>query len=253
VDIDILMTFVLVLVRVGSVLAFLPFLEGGMVPRMAKALLAMVIAVVLLPLGEAPSNPTSWQPIQFLMFAAAEVIFGGLMGLSALLVFKCMRNAGELVGHQMGMALSRVADPVSGVESSLIGTFCDTVGVLVFFCVNGHHWMLGALHQSLLQWPLGGFLAPDFLKRVTVAAAVANMGMAVQLAAPLLLVSFTVSLLMAVVARLVPEINVLIIGFPLRIGVGLVGLTIFIPVLVQYGVDVSRTMAYFMGGVAVGS
>ena len=76
--------------------------------------------------------------------------------------------------------------------------------------------------------------------------------MAFQLAAPLLLLGFTVSLVMAIMARLVPEVNVLIVGFSLRIGVGFLGLTLFVPVLVNYAGEVARMMGRFMAGVVGG-
>lgn len=251
-DLDRAMAFVLVLVRVGSAFTFLPFLGEGAVPVVIKVLASVVVALVITPLGGVAAPVLAWQPLHLLLYVAAEMLFGALMGISALLVFKAMRSAGEMVGQQMGMALAFVADPLSGVESSVVGNFCEVVGVLVFFALNGHHWMLRALHQSFVQWPLGAFLAPEFFKTVAVTAVVQSLSMAFQLAAPLLLLGMTVSLVMAVMARLVPEINVLIVGFPLRIGVGLVGLTLFVPVLVNYGGEVARVMARFMAGVAGG-
>lgn len=247
------MAFVLVLVRVGFVLAFLPVLGEGKAPQAIKAMAAVVTSLVLLPAGRTVAPLTSWQPGQFLLFAGAELVFGALMGLSARTVFRSLKIAGEAVGQQMGMALAHVADPVSGDESSLVGTFCDVVGVLVFFSVGGHLLMLRALQESFAQWPLGAFLAPDFIRMVSVSAIVHAFAMALQLAAPLLLMAFTVSLTMAIMARLVPEMNILILGFPVRIGVGLVGLTIFVPVLVRYGAHVSHVVVSFVSGVAAGA
>jgi len=247
-----LMGFVLVLVRVATVFAFLPFLGEGTVPAAIKALAAVVMSLALAPLGSAAVPVLAWQPIQFFLYVAAEVLFGALLGASAMLVFKALRIAGEMVGQQMGMALAVVADPLSGVEATPIGNFCETVGVLVFFVVRGHHWMLRALHESFVRWPLGAFLAPEFVKGAGVGAVASGFGMAFQLAAPLLLLGFTVSLVMAVMARLVPEVNVLIVGFPLRIGVGFLGLTLFVPVLVNYSGEVARMMGRFMAGVAGG-
>ncbi|KPK66185.1 MAG: hypothetical protein AMK73_00840 [Planctomycetes bacterium SM23_32] len=77
--------------------------------------------------------------------------------------------------------------------------------------------------------------------------------MAFQLASPLLLLTFMVSLTMAIMARLVPEMNILIVGFPVRIGVGLVGLTLFVPLLVRYSSEVSRMVVTFISGVAGGA
>ena len=112
--------------------------------------------------------------------------------------------------------------------------------------------MLGALQGSFAQWPVGSFVSAQFIRDVTVASAANCFLIALQLAAPLLLATFMVSLLMAVMARLVPEVNVLIVGFPLRIGVGMIGLTLFVPVLVRCSGNVSRLMAEFMWGVAGG-
>ena len=251
-SIDELMAFVLVLVRVASILAFLPFLGEGMVPRVVKALTAVVIALVLLPVSGLRAPLGAWQPLQFFLFVAAEGLFGALMGTCATLVFKALRMAGEMVGQQMGMALAVVADPMAGARTTFVGSFCEAVGILVFFSVGGHRWMLRAMHESFLQWPLGAFLSADFIKGVTVAAVVRSFTMAFQLAAPLLLLTFMVSLTMAVMARLVPEMNVLIIGFPLRIGVGLIGLTLFVPLLIRYSAEVPRVMVRFISGVAGG-
>ena len=250
---DELMTFVLVLVRVGCIFAFLPILGQGNAPRLVKALVVVAVSTVLLPVVGASASVSAWDPVHFVLFGMAEVLFGCLMGLSANLVFKALRIAGEMVGQQMGMALAHVADPVTGGDSTLVGTFCELVGLLVFLSVGGHLWMLQALHDSFTQWPLGAFLAPDFVRRVTVSAATHSFVMAFQLASPLLLLTFMVSLTMAIMARLVPEMNILIVGFPVRIGVGLVGLTLFVPLLVRYSSEVSRMVVTFISGVAGGA
>ncbi|MHC4591410.1 MAG: flagellar biosynthetic protein FliR [Planctomycetota bacterium] len=248
-----LLAFVLVLVRVGSIFAFLPMLGRGNAPRLLKVLTVVVISLVLFPVQGQALPVSAWQPIQFFLFAAAEALFGAVMGISALLVFQALRNAGEMVGQQMGMALAAVADPVSGMQGTLVGTFCDVVGVMVFFSIGGHIWMLQAVHDSFSQWPLGAFLSPEFIRRVTTAAALRSFAMAFQLASPLLLLTFLVSLTMAITARLVPEMNILIVGFPLRIGAGLIGLTLSVPFLVRYSSDLSRVMIEFVAGVARGA
>ena len=252
-EVDQLLGFVLVLVRVASVVAFLPIIREGAVPRAVKALLALSVALVLFPLVRVPADVAAWRPVQLGLYAAAEVLFGVLTGVSALMIFRSIRAAGEMVGQQMGMALAFVADPTSGIKSSVPGQFCEMVGLLVFFAVGAHLWMFRALHESFMLWPLGQFLSADFLRRVSVAAAVHSLVMAFQIAAPLLLLTFLVSLVMALMARLVPEVNVLILGFPLRVGVGLVGLALFVPLLARCCAEVSRMTVTFMTGVAGGA
>jgi flagellar biosynthetic protein FliR len=249
---DRIMAFVLVLVRVASIFTFLPIVGEGYAPQVVKALAAMVVSLVLLPVTAVTLPVNAWDPVQFFLYVGAEALFGALMGVCALFVFKALNMAGDLIGQQMGMALDFVADPITGEETSPVSTFCEVVGVMVFFCVGGHLWMLQALHDSFVQWPLGAFLSPEFIRHMTVTAAAQSLVMAFQLASPLLLLTFLVSLAMAVMARLVPEMNILIVGFPMKVGVGLIGLVVFIPVLVRYCGNLSRVMVEFMNGVAAG-
>ncbi|MFO7956043.1 MAG: flagellar biosynthetic protein FliR [Candidatus Brocadiia bacterium] len=245
--------FLLVFVRVGFIFIFLPFLGEGKAPRALKGLIVLALSLAIFPAGRTYLPAGSWQPLRFFMYAGAEALLGALMGVTSRIVFSSIRIAGELIGRQMGMGLARIADPITGVEATPIGNFCELLGVLVFFAIDGHHWMLLALRRSFDQWPLGAFLAPDFIKEVSVTAASHAFLVALQLAAPLILLTFLISLIMAVMARLMPEVNVLILGFPLRIGAGLIGLALFVPLLVQCSGDVSRAMLRFMTGVAAGS
>lgn len=247
-----LMTFTLVLVRVGCVFAFLPFLGRGPAPMAIKAAVALAVAFALFPAAGARLPVNSWLPVQYGLFVGAEVLFGLLMGLSAGLVFGGIRMAGELIGRQIGMALAITADPASGMQSTPIGNFCEAVGVLVLFSLDGHHMMLKALQESFQHWPLGGFLSAQFVRDVGVRAVADGLNIAFRLAAPLLVLTFLISLIMAIMARLVTEINVLIVGFPLRIGVGLVGLALFVPSLVTFSGGVCRTMGRYMSLVAGG-
>ena len=250
--IDGAMAFVLVLVRVASIMAFLPFLGQGIAPQAIKAMASMAISMVLYPIGAAHLPVNAWDPVQFFLFVGAEVLFGALLGLSASFLFGGIQMAGELLGSQMGMTLAVAADPMGDEDATPVGTFCNVVGILVFFTLNGHHMMLTAMRDSFVQWPLGAFLSPEFLRQVSVGAAAQGMLTALQLAAPLLVLMFLVSVIMALMARLVTEINVLVIGFPLRVGVGLIGLALFVPVLVTFCGNVVREMGDCMHLVAGG-
>ncbi len=247
------MAFVLVLVRVAGVFAFLPIMGEGYAPQVVKALASLVVAIVLVPVTAAALPVNAWDPLQFFLYVGAEALFGAMMGVCALFIFKALTMAGDIVGQQMGMALDFVADPITGEDTGPVSTFCEVVGVMTFFSVGGHLWMVQALHQSFSQWPLGAFLSPEFIRHMSVGATAQGLIMAFQLASPLLLLTFLVSLAMAVMARLVPEMNILIVGFPVKVGVGLIGLAIFVPVLVRYCAELSRVMTDFMGGVAAGA
>ena len=252
-DIQQVKVLVLVLVRVATMMAFLPFLGTGSTPKVIKALASLAIALVLYPFADVSQAVASLDgPLSYFLVMCSEVTFGALVGFCAMVVFQTLRHAGEMMGHQMGMGLARAADPVSGVEATVVANFCDALGVLTFFALGGHCWMIAAIDHSFAQWPVGVLVSPEFLKTLSVSAVRHCFAMSFQLAAPLVLMMFMIALLMAVTARLVPEINVLIVGFPLRVGVGLVGLMLFTPVIVRFAGDVSRLMIRFLTGCTAG-
>ncbi len=240
------MKFVLVLVRVATMLAFVPFLGGKVVPGIIKTLTAVALAFTLYPFAAAVPAVHRWeQPLRVGLLIFSEVCFGAVMGFSARLIFKALRSAGEIIGHQMGMALARASDPVTGVETTVVANFCEALGVLVFFSVGGHRMFIRAIHKSLQEWPVGQLLSADFVREITVTAAAKSFTIAFQFAAPLVVAMFSVALIMAILARLVPEINVLIVGFPLRVGGGLVGFTLLLPRLIRSAGDLCRMMGRF--------
>ena len=240
------MKFTLVLVRVGTMLAFVPFLGGKIVPSVIKVLTAVAVSFVLFPFAGALPPVRLWNgPAQMLLLVLGEVVFGAVLGFSARLIFKALRSAGELIGHQMGMALARASDPVTGVETTVVANLCEALGVIVFFTVGGHRLFVTTMHKSLQEWPLGQMLPASFVKELTVTAAARSFMMAFAFAAPLVVAMFSVALIMAILARLVPEINVLIVGFPLRVGGGLVGFTLLLPTIIRSAGDLCRMMGRF--------
>jgi len=252
-DLNGLLGFVLVLVRVGSLVAFLPFLGQRSVPVLVKVLVSFALAAVIYPVSGVAVPALSWPPGRFFLVGLAEMLYGAVLGFSAKSLFWAMRSAGQLMGRQMGMALATTADPTLESNTTLVATVCEVIGVMIFFAVDGHHLMVQAVHASFAQWPVGAFLSAEFLRRVSVFAAAAHLRLAFQLAAPLMALMFLVSLVMAVLARLVPEINILLLGFPVRIGVGLIGLTLLVPLIAQYGASLSRLMIGVLTGAAGGA
>jgi len=245
--------FALVLVRVGGVLAFLPIVGGRGVPASARVACVLGLALVLFPVVTPDLPAVTWEPVPLALLGCAELLFGLLVGLSASLIFHSLRISGELVGRQMGMAMAISADPSTGVRTTVVGNFLNAVAVLTFFAINGHHVMLRALRTSFSTFPMGTFISADLARRTVVSAASGSFVLAFQLAAPLLVVTFMMSLVMALMARLAPGMNVLIFGFALRLLVGLSGLLLLTPVIVRHMGKVVQVMDWFLGGVVLGA
>ena len=251
-DLDGLIGFVLVLVRVASILAFLPFLGEHAVPALVKVLLSLAVALVVWPASGVSVSAQQASPLSFTLWVLAEALYGVLLGFTARALFLVLQSGGEFMGRQMGLVLAEAAAPLDDSEAETLGTMCEVIGVLVFFLLGGHHVMLWTVRESFAQWRVGAFLSPDFIKSLSLGAAAQHLVMAFQLAAPLVVLAFLSSLVLAVLERLVPEMNVLMLAFPLRIGLALGALALLTPLIVQYAAALSRGMVRAMAEAAAG-
>jgi len=152
------------------------------------------------------------------------------MGLAAGLVFMAVQVAGEVIDWEMGFAIVNVLDPAYGTPMPLVGSFLYLLSLLIFLELDGHHLVLGGLAKSIQAVPpgqvmLGGDLY-DLLFR-----AFARMFLAgVEISAPVLGALFVTSVVLGILARTVPELNVFVVGIPLKILVGFFLLLAVLPV-----------------------
>ena len=229
------MLFLMVVCRTTGLFLVAPLFSSAAVPRVVKVLACAAIAVTLLPAASAGLRaevlPQSW--LGFAVTAGKELVVGLTMGFFAMLAYTGVQVAGELLSEQMGFAMSRVADPTMEGEMAVMARLSSVLGVLLFVAMGGHHWLLGALGASFARVPVGAF----DLRGATVAHLVDGFArmyeMGVTLAAPVMCVSLLTLIAVGVVARFVPQINALMLSFPLRIGVGLLVLGWALPFILE--------------------
>lgn len=223
-------TFVLVFMRVmGLVAVAIPFATPA-VPVVGRVLLALALALILVPLV------TPWPGTDEWGFAAAllaELAIGLAIGFLTLLVFMAVQGAGDLMDIDMGFGLVHVMDPHFGGRAPLMGSFLYLLVVLAFISFNGHHHILRALMDSfLLIPPGGGSVGPG-----ATLAIVRQFGWvfvtALRLALPVLAALFILHTVFGILARTMPQIHVLIVAMPAKIAVGFLALALSLPVLLR--------------------
>jgi flagellar biosynthetic protein FliR len=128
----------------------------------------------------------------------------------------------------MGFNVASVIDPQTGTQSSVISQFLYLFTILVLFSVNGHHLFIYAMASSFKVVPLGTFSLGGSLMGITNKISSEMFVIALKMAAPVMIALFLSNLCLGIVARTVPQVNILMIGFPLNIGLGLIvlGLTL---------------------------
>lgn len=216
--------------RLGAAFAMSPLLAATAIPRVVRVLLVSGLSVALaLVVPLQPLAPLLDQPGSLFLAAFSELALGAALGLGIQLAMGAFTFAGRLLDVQVGFSLVRVFDPLSNTRGAVITTVLDQVGVLLFFLLNVHHVLLRGLAWSIERyplgraWPLAAAVGP-LLKQVS---SMFVLGLA--LAAPVVFCLLLVELALAVIAQSLPQMNMLVIGFPVKIVVGMTALALWAP------------------------
>lgn len=247
--------FALVMMRVSPIIFLMPIFSGRQVPTLVKAGLTLMVSLTLLPTVRIEPGGFPATSYEMVYFMTTELMLGFILGLSVKLVLAAVQLAGELSSYKMGLAMANILNPHSETNNTLIAEFSYLLALLLFLLVDGHHWFFRALAQSFATIAPGGLylregLGAHFLKLSS------NMFViAVKLTAPILAVLLFTQMALGLVAKMVPQVNVLLTSFPLTIGLGLffLGLSIdlFGPyigsLLEQAGMGLGRTLLPLLG------
>lgn len=215
----------LVALRSGAALAFTPLFGAGHVPTHFRVLLAIALsALIVSGLGIVPAM----LPLSVSAFAAAalaELVLGAVLAFGVFTAFAAFLLAGRVMDVQLGFGVATLIDPVNRSPSPLLGTVLNLTAVAMFFAIDGHHMLLRGLVFSLEQAPPGTFIS-EVDPGILVAQFGAMFVSAAAIAAPVLFTILLIDVVLAVIARTMPQVNVFIVSLPLKIFVGLLMLAI---------------------------
>ncbi|MFP4071040.1 MAG: flagellar biosynthetic protein FliR [Desulfovibrionales bacterium] len=235
------LSFLLTLFRISIILFLFPFFGGEGAPWPVKAALCLVLTLGLWPAVSFSAEYFPGHPLNIALMLMGEVIIGLVLGLIVQFIFAAVQTGGQLIGFQMGFAMMNVVDPLTGVSEAVTAHFLYMVALLVFLALNGHLYLLKGLADTFEYVPPGQlFISPELTKQVIKFSA--NMFvLAIKVASPVIVALFLVDLALGLVARAAPQMNVLFVGFPLKVTVGFLFLGLIFTVL-------SRFMETFVSG-----
>ncbi len=246
--------FLLLLCRVGGVLATAPLVGSKRIPMRLKAALAVAVSLVLAPIaGRAPECESA---VAMGLAAGGEVMLGAAMGFGARLIFAAIQMAGEMADMQSAFGFAGVVSPQTGERMAVIGQLQMSVAWLIFLAGDGHHGVLRGLGASLTAVPLGAVearLAGPGLCGLSLTQAVgALIATSVRIAAPIVGAVLLADLALGLLTRAAPQMNLLAIGFPIKLMVGLVATLLALPLLASAERELIVVMEEIMGGVLLG-
>jgi len=240
-DFQQLAVLLLVFVRISAFTATAPFFSIQGVSGLAKVGFAVVLTITVLPFVPAEMGPPGslWS---FMIFVAAETFIGLLLGFTATLIFQAVKVGGELIDVQMGFAMASVLDPLNGTRVTLMGEFLYIYALLLFFTFNGHHSLIMAVAKSFQLVPLGAGALSGVMMQQLVNIFVGMFAVAFKIAAPVMAVLIISDISLGLVARTVPQLNVFILGFPLKAGLGMLVVALILPLLAGIVTDLITQM-----------
>ena len=221
---------VLVFIRIGAILLSAPLFGSRNVPLQLKAGLSLVLSMVIFPV-------VGFQEVYLISVPSlvsamvGEVLIGVIIGFTARLLFAAVQIAGQLVGFQMGFGIVNVIDPQTSTQVSIIAQFQNIITLLIFLILDAHYWFVMALAKSFELIPPLGFCFSDSLMEAIVDLSCDMFVIAAKVAAPIIAVLLFTSVALGLIARTVPQMNVFIVGFPLKIAIGLLGVGLSLPLL----------------------
>ena len=217
-----LLSMVIILTRVAPLLFFMPVLGSTSVPAQVKILLALMTALVLVPVVRVNPRLITGAPLGFVVLVLTEILLGATLAVFARCLFAATDIAGQMVGIQMGMGVAGVMDPQFGTQISPIGMLWNLTTILIFLSINGHHMFFSTLVESF-EWLQPGAATMTKASFEGLMQGASHMFvLAVKIMAPAGAALFFTHVAMGIVAKTVPQIPIMIVGLPLTIAVGLI-------------------------------
>ncbi len=224
--------FVLIFARVMSLVAVAPVVSHQAIPVQVKIALGLFLALVLHPIVAATHPVIDQRLAGFVLLALKEVAVGLLLGFASGFLLLGALVAGEMISLDLGLSMATVIDPDSGAQNTVLSEFLTLVLTLVFLVLNGHHFVLQALQMSYDSVGIGQVVISAGLSEKLVALSGTVLVVGVKLAAPIIVASFIVNVALAVLARVTPQINVFILNFQVKIGMGFLLMMTAAPMMV---------------------
>lgn len=166
----------------------------------------------------------------YVILIIKEAIIGLLLGLIAYIIVSTIQIAGGFIDFQMGFAIANVIDPQTGAQSPLTGQYFYIIALLFLLSVNGHHLLIDGMFYSYELIPVDAFIPfrDGALAEYIIQTFNTMFIVAFQIAIPIVGCLFLVDVALGIIARTVPQLNVFVVGLPIKIFVSFVVILFFL-------------------------
>lgn len=211
----------LVFARIGAAMMLLPGFGEVYVLARYRLLFALIFSALLLPVLLPVLPPLPQSVPQLVVVLGGELVIGVFIGTLTRFILAALETAGQLVSIQMGLSNAQIFNPMEASQDAIPSSFYAILGVLLIFITNLHHLMLRGLVDSYAVFQPGHLPPVEDLSLTVAQTAAASFRLAIELAAPFIVLGMVFFVGLGLIARLVPQLQVLFITQPLQIMGGL--------------------------------
>ncbi len=222
-----LIKYLLILFRCSSFFILTPVFGRREIPLQVKIGLAGLLSILVYSM--IPDLELNYDLWDLMTATLKEFIVGLSIGYSAFLLFSSIYLAGEIIDIEMGFGIVNVLDPQSNTQVPLMGNYYYIITILLFLSVNGHHMLISTIIRSYELLPIGKAIYGRELLNTVIIGFKDMFLLGVRIALPIVAIIFLTDLALGIIARTVPQMNVFIVGLPVKITVGIIGMIIVFP------------------------
>lgn len=245
-----IVVFMLIFTRMSGLFATAPFFSTFQMPEMVKIWFCALISFILYPILSAKAHfvmPNSMP--EFAILIAVEFAIGFAIGFIANLLFVGVTMVGELISIQMGLSMASVLDPNTGESSPVISNFYTYLVTLVFLGTGAYEYLFAAVYKSFFALPVGlvGVFQPGIVEGTLVLSS-QIFQIAFGLAMPIFSVLLVCDILLGMMSKVMPQMNIFMVSLPFKVFLGLTLILLFLKGSMTYLIDViNNYMQAIMG------
>ncbi|MDH2910212.1 MAG: flagellar biosynthetic protein FliR [Candidatus Eremiobacteraeota bacterium] len=226
-------TFFLIFVRVSTMLFVFPIFSAPQIPIQTRFGLGALLSFLLL--RTVPTLAPFTDLLGLVIAILAQIGLGAIVGYIASLVFAGIQFAGELIDLEIGYAIANVISPTTQQQVTIIGEFELALATLIFLATNSHLLLIAGIAGSFNLVPLPYIHMDPSLAGNVVGILASSFDIVFKIAAPAAIALFITNISLALMARVAPQMNVFVVGFPIQVTVGLITLAASLPLLATVG------------------
>lgn len=212
--------FLIILLRVSSIVVFAPVLSSASIPPQLKIAISLIFSLVLFSSVKGYIHINSLNALYITEIVIRELALAVLLALTVHFIWSGVELGAQLVGFNMGFAIANVLSPQENVQISVLSEFESIFAILVFLAIDGHYAFIKAMAFSFKVLPVGSFTVNSTIFAIFNRLVSMLFTVAFSVLAPAIMALFITQVVFGLIARTMPQINIMIVAFPLSIAIG---------------------------------